>query len=329
MDVKKSRELYIEKVIKSIPHHIKPVDYLMEALNISRVSVYRRLKCVLPFTYDEMIILATRLGFSIDDILHTNLDEEKAIFSFQQYEESSLQGIFLTILTNIYENVKEQEKAGNRTSIISINNLWLIYLFGYDHLLKFFYYKWLHQISFNSYRLIYPEIELSAEIVEMSNKIEDKLQLLSNSIFIIDKNIFFHTMEEIQYYYRRNIIGDDELAAIRNDLEKLIEYTQSHVLFGKNKKGKARSFYLSSMNVYSNSIYVECDGVGQSFFYEYNPSPFNTTNVHICAFHKRWLESLKKYSILMTASNEVLQIDFFKKQRRYLNDLMENTDLVP
>lgn len=329
MDVKRSRELYVKKVIKSIPSHIKPVDYLMEALSISRVSVYRRLKCLLPFSYDEMVILSAKLGFSVDDIMHTNINDERNIFSLQQYDEKDLQEIFLSALTDIYDNCKGQEKDNNKTAIISINHLWLIYVSGYNHLLKFYYYKWHHQISFNSYSLIYPEIQLSPEIINMSDKIKEKMQLLTNTIFIIDKRVFFNTIEEIQYYYRRNIISDEELKEIKNDLEGLVEYTKSHVLFGKNIKGKARSFYLSSLNIYSNSVYVESDGYSQSFFNEYSLSPFRTTNIETCMYHKKWLESLKKYSILMTASNEALQIEFFQKLKKYLNDLIEDIDLVP
>jgi len=328
MNVIEVRDLYVKKVIEAIPSHINPVDYLVDVLKISRVSVYRRLKSTLPFTYDEIMILSATLRISLDDIMCSNVAEDKAIFSFQQYEDNQLQDYFLKILKNFQNNLKEQDKYQSRTALISINHLWLVYAVGYEHLLKFHFYKWMHQISFNSYRLIYPEIHLSDEIIETSYQIRRQVQLLMNTVFIIDKRVFFNTIEEIQYYYRRNIIDLGDLTNIKNDLEKLIEYTESHVLMGKNKMGKPRSFYLSSVNIYSNSLYVECDEYYQSFFYEYTPSPFRTTNTSICIYHKKWLESLKKYSILMTASNEALQIDFFSRQKRYLDDLMNDRDLI-
>lgn len=327
MDIKKSRELFVKKVVETIPSHIKPVDYLMETLDISRVSVYRRLNGELPFSYDEVIILSEKLGFSLDDILYTNTNEEKGIFLFQHYRDTNPQEYFLEVLKSIYQNLKEQNKATNRMAILSINNVWLVYVLGFDHLLKFYYYRWLHQFSFNSYRLVYSEISLSSEIIELSHQIRTEVQLLKNNIFVADKKLFFSIIEDVQYYYRRNLFGEKELLEIKNDLQNLIEYTAAHVAKGRNDAGESRSFYLSSVNLYSNGLYAEYDNSFQSFFYGFNINPFKTNNENICSSHKKWLESIKKYSILMTASNEALQIEFFNKQLGYLADLMDNKDI--
>ncbi len=328
MNIQKSRELYVKKVVESIPPNIKPTNYLMDVLDISKVSAYRRLKCILPFTYDEMIVLSKELDFSLDDIIHADLNEEKAIFSYYKYDYENIHEFFVRMLNNIYGYIKNQIKTNENIAIISINHLWIIYVMGYEHLLKFYYFRWMHQMSFNSYRLLYSEIKLSNEILDLSNKIKEQIYRMKKTVFIIDKNLFFNTLHDIQYFYRRNIIGYDELTNIKNDFEKIIQHTESHVLLGKNTMGNLRSFYLSSLNIYSNSFYIECEESTASFFYQYNPYPFMTLNANLCAFHREWLETLKKYSILMTASNEALQIDFFSKQRQYLSDLIEDKDLI-
>lgn len=328
MDTIKSRELYIQKIIEVVPPHIKPVNFLMETLGISRVSAYRRLNCQLPFTYDEIIILSSKLEFSLDEILHTNKDKEKGIFIFQHYEGTNPQRYFLEIMKSIYQNLREQNRADNRSAVLSINYVWLVYVFGFDNLLKFYYYKWLYQSSSHSQKLVFSEISLSSEIIELSHLIRTEVQLLKNNISIIDKRIFFSVIEDIQYYYRRNIFGKEELIKIKNDLENLIEYTASHVMKGRNEKGEFRAFYLSALNLYSNSLYTEYDDRFDSFFYEFNINPFKTNNINICTAHKKWFESIMKSSVLMTASNEALQIDFFNKQRKYLNDLINNRDLL-
>ncbi|MDR1717691.1 MAG: hypothetical protein LBS20_17800 [Prevotella sp.] len=327
MNINDSREILVKKIIECIPPHIKPVDYLMNELDISRVSVYRRLKCILPFTYDEIAALSVKLGLSLDNIIY-NTDNRKAIFSFQQYNKMDSQYYFSEVLKKFSQNLKEQNKANRRQAIVSINNLWLIYVFGYDHLLRFYYGQWLHQNSLESYKLDFSEIQLSPEIVYMSHKIQKQVQNLAHTLFIIDKKLFFNTINNIQYYYRRNFFGKDELLHLADELKIILDYTAAHVLKGKNVMEQTRLFYLSLVNLYSNSILVNCDGNLESFFYGYLLYPFKITNIHFCLQHKEWLESLKKNSVLMTASNEALQIDFFKKQQEYLERLINNNDLV-
>jgi hypothetical protein len=44
-------------------------------------------------------------------------------------------------------------------------------------------------------------------------------------------------------------------------------------------------------------------------------------NQEVCNMQKKWIEAIKKYSILVTLSNEILQAEFINKQVKYLNNL--------
>jgi len=331
MDIRKSRGLYIKRILECIPPHIKPVDYLMELLGISRVSVYRRLKCDLPFNSDEMMILSSTLGFSLDNIVHENNENERPVFSFHIYGDEHPADYFLKILHTLHENLKVQEKSHTRTAMASMNNLWLVYTLGYDHLLKFYYFKWLHQAqsSFEANKLSFHNIVLSDEIIDLSYKIRELVRSTKNTVFIIDQNLFFNSIEDIQYYYRRNLIDKKELELIKSDVETLIDYTRSHVSEGRNSAGEERRFYLSATNIYTNSLYEEFDNHSMSSFYGYCLAPWNTMDNEICTCHKKWMESLKKYAILITASNEAQQMAFFDRQKAYLSSLVNDELLVP
>ena len=55
-------------ILKNISENKKPVTYLVNALNISRESAYRRIRGDIPFTVQELVTLAADLKFSIDVI---------------------------------------------------------------------------------------------------------------------------------------------------------------------------------------------------------------------------------------------------------------------
>lgn len=326
MDHKKTREIYVSKLVESIPAHIKPVDYLMDVLNISRISAYRRLNCVVPFTYDEIMALSLKLDISLDEIIHSNASD-KAVFSFQNFSEPDPERFYYTLLDNYYRSIVKEGKANTRSSILAMNHLWILFAISSEELVRFYYYKWLNQTYERKTRLHYSEVPLPPEIAALSRKIWAGIQELMDTTFIIDRNLFLNTMKEIQYYYHRNFIEKDELEKIAKGVEFVIDYTEEHVLRGINKVGSKRNFYYSLIDIYSNSLYAEYDGKSQSLFYGANVIPFSTTNMNICASHKKWLESLKKYAVLMTASNETLQIHFFKKQREYLDNLLQDVSL--
>jgi len=326
-NIKESRERFVKKVLDAIPSHLKPVEYLMEILNISSVSVYRRINCKVPFTYDEMVILSSKLGFSSEEIFNS-ASNDRAVFMIQDRTGASFQEYFLNVLKGYYENLEKETKAENRKAILSMNNVWLIHTLGTDNLLKFIYYKWFLQMSPVSFKCYMEDVHIPASILEQRDKITHQLQVLTNTTFIIDRLVYFNTMQDIQYYYRRKLINKKELLLIAEDLRVLMDYAEKQIVKG-TYSGVTHYFYLSYLNLYSNSIYVECDDSVQSFFYEYNIRPLRTTNKKVCDAHKNWLESLKKDSVLISASNEILQMDFFNKQNKYLNDLIKDKDLIP
>lgn len=327
MDIKKSRELFVNNLINIIPAHIKPVDFLIDTLNISRVSAYRRLNSQLPFTYDEIVILSDRLDFSLDKIL-SKVHHEKDVFSLAKITKENFQSCFLKLLNDYYIDLKEQNQAVKRRGIHTINHVWLMYVIGYENLMKFYYYKWLHQLYFDAYPPEFADIHLSTEIISLSQNIQKEVQRYQDATFIIDKRLFFDIIENIQYYYRRNVFDEEVLLLMVNELKELIDYAASHVLKGKNAMGKSRKFYLSTISLHFNITYTEYDDKQKCFFYVNTINPLRSNDKIICHFIARWLESVKKYSVLMTGSNEALQMEFFHKQHRYLEDLIKDNDLV-
>lgn len=327
MDNIASREVFVKKVLETIPSHLNPAEYLMEILDISKVSVYRRINCKIPFTYDEIVKLSSELNFSLDEIICSD-SNNRAIFMVQNEEKVQSHDFFLKALKGYYDNLLAESIAFYRKATIAINNVWLIHTMGSDNLFKFYYYKWLVESSPSYFNHVFEEITVPYEILELKTKIGYLMQNISNNTFIIDKLIYFNTIRDIQYYYRRKLLSDNDLFLVKKDLENMITYTEEQVAKGTYTT-IAHYFYLSYVNIYTNSLYVEFDDKYQSFFYEYSIRPLRSVSPQICEPHKRWMESLMKNSVFITASNEALQVEFFNKQKEYLRALIEDEDLIP
>lgn len=189
----------------------------------------------------------------------------------------------------------------------------LFFLFGipFRNLFRFFYYKWVHHTTDVTFDFSLSDVKLPHRVIDLCNKIEEYLPQVSNNTYILDPNILYNSLVDIQYYYRRKLIRNDEISDIKGELKAMIDMTEKIIRKGMYMNtGSTFDYYISLLPIESNSVYTNSVGHTISYFYPYSVNPMIIRNTEICSVHKRWLESLKKYSILITQSNEELYRNF-------------------
>lgn len=65
------------------------------------------------------------------------------------------------------------------------------------------------------------------------------------------------------------------------------------------------------------------DDIEESNFWIYPPKSTRMNDPEICASHKEWLNSLKRYSTLITVANENVLAKFNSKQMDYINNMIK------
>lgn len=316
----KDNERLVSYIIKHIPSNIKKTAYLTRFLNLSEESVYRRLRGDIPFTVEELVKLSQELKFSIDKAVLPDTIQGQALFNMRTDTDSE-EETFSQILKDYCDDVKKEAEANNRRAIMSLNHIILPFTFNYEILFRFNYYKWVHQTQDVPLNFSFSEVAIPTDIDLLRQEAAVLSDSVDNSTIIIDENMYLHTIKDIQYYYRRNLITRDELEQIKQELIFMIEQLERTIQRGFNRLDKVRNFYLSPLNIKSNIILSEYEDTIVSHLWYNSLTPISTTNLSLCMAHKKWLNSLKKYSILITQSNEMLSSDFFNKQRKYINEI--------
>jgi hypothetical protein len=318
----KPNELLLKKILENVPKSIKPIAYLMNLLELSSESVYRRMRGDVSFTFDEITKLSVSLNFSLDEIIG-NDNEKRIFFDLQDENLEKPDKVFLTMLENLFNYSKRLSNANNSESIVALSKINPLFVVDYTYLFKFFYYKWVQQTGTVPFNYSFSELTLSKEINYMIEKFRlNFFQYRSNFVTVIlDQFICSNTIKEINYYYKRGLINDDELILIKQDLTDFLDSTEKLVQTGISKNGSKYHFYLSSFNIESNTIYTEHDSKFESQFWIYTVNPIVISNLKVASTQKRWLNSLKRYSTLITQSNEIRQSEFFSKQREYIDQL--------
>jgi len=314
------------KILAKIPTYLNPVDFLYDVLDISRESIYRRIKGEISFTLEDLIKISSRLFISLDEIVYANLDnepgEQPIVFQSRSNKLFEPQQNFLDFLSTYIHNLEKTSKAKNIEIMVAANRLMILTAVSYDHLFKFYYYRWIHQTQHRPLNFSLSDTILSDNIIALQKKIKT-YKRSGNHTYILDNYFLRSTMREIQYYYNRQLISDNEMLLLQKDLYKLIDTMEYIVKHADEMEGYKNHIYVSSTQVDSSGLYSKHDdeeAINLWISYGIN---IRSTNAEMCKVYRSWFNSLKKYSTLISGCNEILQIQFINKQRTHIKNIMK------
>ncbi|MDR1880659.1 MAG: hypothetical protein LBQ78_06965 [Tannerellaceae bacterium] len=313
-------KLLVTETLNHIPSNIKLVDYYVGTLGVSKESAYRRIRGENSFTFDEVCKLSSDLGFSIDKMVEQN-SNERVFFNLLANKSTDPPKLFFLMLEQYHKNMLLMQKAESVESIVALNRVPVLYTIFSDSLFKFMYYKWLHQNHEVPLKFYYSDVAVPQDILSMKGKLQaGGVENKSNQL-IVDPDVFSNLIKDIRYYCDRQLINDAELSMIKKDVSRLIDRMEELVLTGFSSPRVKADVYISSINISTTSTYMEYGRNVLSYFYEYFVHLIVLHNTEVCAMHKKWLNSQKRYATLITQSNEALQAEYFNRQREYLDML--------
>ncbi|MDR2057665.1 MAG: hypothetical protein LBP83_05180 [Dysgonamonadaceae bacterium] len=320
---KKLNDLLVTKILDHVSQNIKPVEYLIDILQISKESAYRRMRSEIPFSFEEIALLSLNLGFSVDEIIG-NIKKNRVYFDSLCNSSVNPKENFMAMFSDYYKFIELISKSKEKEVLASLNQLSPFLLIKYKSLFKLFYYKWTHQATNISVNHSFSETVVPSEILTMVNNFKPLIKTFSNINFIIDREVFLSFVREIKYYYNRKLITEKEVLDLKQDLIDLLLEIERLMQKGCDEHSCEYNFYLSLLDVETNTSWASFDTNIASHFWLHPVNSVFIYNQGISFMHKKWLESLKKYSVLITQSNEILQTKFIAKQREYIENITNN-----
>jgi len=320
------RNTVAAKILNNISPRVKPIEYLMVSLNISRESVYRRIRGDISFTLEEVAKLSVELGFSIDELFTQNV-RSRVFFDLHTDNIQDPSDIYVTILEQYFQCALDMTYDTFIESIQIINQVSPGFIVFFDHLLKFSYYRWMHQHQETSLKYFYSDVVVPEKLISLQRRAIESVKRVQNTTIILDPDLFTNLIHAVQYYYRRRLINDKEFFEIKKDLLGLIDMLENIAQVGFYGSESKYNIYLSSLNIDACSRYLRCEEQSKSLFFVNAVEPIIITNQTLCETHKKWLESMRKYATLITQSNEILQVRYFNKQRTHIKEIEEFSNI--
>jgi hypothetical protein len=294
----------------------------MDTLDIGRESAYRRLRGEIPFTLDEASKLSLELGFSMDTVVCEK--RINRIFLDVHTEHPDLSKRFLSMLHRYCGVVSHTSKDDNSEILSVRNRLPLSILIQNEHLFRFYYYNYVHHTGRPDDHL-FADTVIPEEIASYRKEFLSRMPNVNKFCFIINSRSFFLSLcREIQFSYSRNLITDDEVHTLQNAMHELLNYIMRLVETGEDDIRNNIVFYLTYTEVSTNSACISYGENIMSQFWIYYNYFIEIRNSEICYMHRNWFDSMKKYSILITKSNEIFQSKFFDQQRSHIDNITKD-----
>lgn len=322
--IKKSyNEEIVATIRNSLPANEKIASFLSDLFFWSKEAIYRRLRGEIAFTCEEIIIMAAKLDFSIDNIVRFS-QSERVIFdlSFQQSDNATdlyceKRGQLIAISQEIY-------KSAGSESLFAINYIPFSFSMYFEMLSKFDYYKWKHQINSFKPDTKMCDIIVPQKIREMRDVWIKQERSNSTVSYILDNNVFLSLIRDVDYFYKRKLINEDELEAIKQDLLYLVDILIDLAQTGTAVTGAKVLLYLSPIDIISNHFYIEYDDSVCCYVQIYGIDVLTSYYPDAFQAQKEWIENYKKYSILITQSAEMERFCYFEKQREHILNMGHN-----
>lgn len=315
-----THDVIINAIKEKIPANSNIANILIENLHLSKEAVYRRLRGEVPFTFNEVAIIAKRFGISIDNIIlgetpksrpfHLKLTEyinptEDDYFQMEEY---------IALLHSSRDELYTE--MGTSSNLIP-QTLHM----KYDTLTKFYMFKWLYQTAGISNIKTLENIIIPERLRNLQKRHIEECLYFKSTYYVWDYLIFQYLVNDIKNFEKINYISKDDVLSLKKDLLILIDDIESLAARGRFETGNKVQFYVSHINLETAYSYMETNNYTLSLVNVFTLNSVSSLDRNTFYRLKRWMDSLKRLSTLISESGEMQRVKFFRKQREIVNSL--------
>jgi hypothetical protein len=190
-----------------------------------------------------------------------------------------------------------------------------------ESLFKLQYYKHLHSYNDIAYNRRFSEIVIPQNVVALYNENMALFNQLNNIVCIVDRYTFPKVFDEIAYLCRLQIFNDEEKAALKQEMIHLLSFLKKLMFTGLNFNNKNYQLYYSPIAINSSCLYHEYGKQNMVQFWIY-PEPISIHNNRLMInMQKNIIESIIKYSVLITKSNNMQQSEILMDLEQRINEI--------
>lgn len=309
----------IEAIKEKLPVKENIANTLMDTLFIGKEAIYRRLRGEVPFTLEEAALISRKIGISLDNIVGVSYGDN-ALFNLNIVNQNDPFNTYYEAIAKYLKVIQassldESSELGTASNTIPQT----IYL-KYGLLAKFRLFKWMYQSKHIQCKH-FDELIIPQKISDIQQEYVQMAQHIHTVDYILDNTIFQHLVNDLHYFYQIQLITAEDKQQIKEELLQLIDELEEIATTGKTESGSHVRIYISNINFEATYSYLSHGTFNMSLIRIYSINSISTQDNDMFHSIKEWIQSLKKFSTLISESGEMQRIHFFQQQRDIINTI--------
>ncbi|MCD7936042.1 MAG: hypothetical protein LUG98_04210, partial [Tannerellaceae bacterium] len=126
---------------------------------------------------------------------------------------------------------------------------------------------------------------------------------------------------DIEYFKEIHLISTESLQKLKEDLSALIDKLEELATTGYHPNGSKVDIFISHTNLGTAYSYIDAVDQQLCFIKLQEMNVITSHNEILFENMKRWADSMKRFSILISQSADIYRYKFFRQQREYVNKL--------
>ena len=317
---------YNEELIKAmkekLPRGANLANTLIDMLYLGKEAVYRRLRGEVPFTLAEAATISRQMGVSIDKLVGSQRGMN-AIFDLNIIHYTDPLETYYSIIDG-YVKIFHEIKDDPTSELCTASNIipQTFYL-KYELLSKFRMFKWLYQFEKIDIEQHFEELTLVDKLLDRQRDFVLESQGFNRTVYIWDSKIFFYLVNDIKYFARANLISQEYVQKLKKELMLLLDELEEIAIQGAFKTGKEVSIYIANINFEATYSYLATSSYRLSLVRLFAINSITSHDENVFRNVKEWVDSLRKYSVLISQSGEIQRTKFFNEQREIIDGLCQ------
>lgn len=296
-----------------VPAEVSLASVLIEILGLSKEAAYRRLRGDVPFTLSEAVLIAGRLGISVDKLVGVP-ENQSTMLRLNRIKSENPMESYAGLLDNYIQILAMATESASARSGSTFCRVPHLYMEG-EHLTKFLLFKWMYQQKNTSFASRYEDLVVPATLMNKLKECIAYTRLFNCTCQLWDREMFSYFVRDVQYFAGRNLISEETVKKLKEEILCLLEELENMAKMGRYKSGHEVQIYLPDVHIETNCSYIETPAYHLGIFYLFDTDFLSTEEDSLFQQVKDRIHSLKRFSVLISQSGHTERLQFFKKQR--------------
>lgn len=293
------------------------VDLLTDIIPMSKEAAYRRLRGEIQLTLAEAARICQRLNISLDHLIEIK-NKNSVSFRISPMFSSDFTDRYNTMMQKAVHAIEQVQNDPNGLLYVANNTLPTFFLFNYKHLSKIILFKWRYQVQLDNTPKRMNEIIIPESTLNIQSSYCKKIKKIPTTL-ILDKNCFETFVNDLLFFSKINLITLDDLRLLKKEALELLDEIELAATNGVSQSGEKINLYISHTFLDASYIYAQNTETKYCIMHMYGINHLVCYDERICNEQKMWIESLIRYSTLITKSGELQRTEYLKKQRSLIN----------